>query len=113
MIAHSLAETLIFLESRSHNDADFEYLQSIRQMIIEHAAMREALEHIRDLTDSSFVQSLADTTLQKGTITTDPTQLVSVQQVLDLLSQALPSEEQLEALRKAGVMIRAGKREIT
>lgn len=112
MIAHRLAETLLFLETSSHTAADREYLETIRRMIAEHAAMREALEHIYDLTDSSYIRTLAKSTLQQSTFKQDPVEEASARQIMDMLSDALPTEEQLEALNKAAEMVRARKRGI-
>jgi len=112
VIAHRLAETLLFLETSSHTAADREYLETIRRMIAEHAAMREALEHIYDLTDSAYIRTLAKSTLEQSHFKRDQAAEASARQIMEIFSEALPSEEQMEALQQAVEMIHSSKRGI-
>jgi len=105
MIARRLAESVLYLETRSHNDADREYTDAIRRIIEEHALMRETLEQISHERNIRTVTKLASSALRStaGNLVSDQ---LAMRASLEHLASLLPSDEQLNELIVAKSLIR-------
>jgi len=105
MIARRLTESVLYLESRSRNDADREYARAIRRIIEEHALMRETLEQITHERDIKAISKMASSALRStaGNVLDDQ---LALRASLEQLASLLPSDEQLHELFVAKSLIR-------
>ena len=104
MIAQRLIESVLFLETQSRTDADKEYIVGIRQIIEEHAAMRETLEKIHVETQVARIADLAEQTL-RHTSPSHTYDKVALRETLADLVKILPSDEVLQDISKAKAAI--------
>lgn len=105
MIARRLTESVLYLETRSLNDADREYTDAIRRIIEEHALLREALERIVRERDIRTISKVASSAL-RGTAGNAVHDDIAIRQSLEKLVKLLPSDEQLHDLFLARTLIR-------
>lgn len=105
MIARRLAESVLFLEARCRTGADREYTEAIRQVIEEHALLRETLEKIRFERNIRNISKIASSVLRQ-TAGTTMNEDRALRESLTKLAGLLPSDEQLHEMVVAKSLIR-------